>query len=65
MSVADMNDVGKDVYFFASGQSYAVHRDRQGHEIHQKQGRLRDRCRSFTISFGSSRHSVKSKTEHT
>ena len=32
----------------------STHRDRQGHEIHQKQGRLRDRCRSSTISFGSS-----------
>ena len=27
MSVADMNDAGQDVYFLASGQSYAVHRE--------------------------------------
>ena len=38
MSVADMNDVGQDVYFFASGQSHAVHS--HDYEIHQKQGRL-------------------------
>ena len=66
MSVADMNDAGKDVCFLASCQSYAVHRETgRVTKFITSKGVFEIDAEVPPYRLGPQRHSVKSKTEQT